>query len=109
MKTSTEKDAFLVDSIKKATRIKNVKLLKTVELKDHATLAIVKIANETTAFVVYYDNTVFGLDDWQSSYPKNAEEVAEYDSWMLYSREGNQKAVLFDELPRQLVEHVEYE
>ena len=104
-----EMKSFCKDSIEFATRIKNVNVISCIALKDDAYLAITKIAGETTAFVVYIDNTVFSLDDCQSSYPTNEKEISEYDNWLLCSREGNQKAILFNGLPRQLVDHVEYE
>ena len=104
-----EMKLFCKDSIEFATRIKNVDVINCIALKDGAYLAITKKAGETTAFVVYIDNTVFGLNDWQSSYPTNEKEIAEYDNWLLCSRGGSQRAVLFNGLPRQLVDHVEYE
>ncbi|MCH3994843.1 MAG: hypothetical protein LKE54_07320 [Prevotella sp.] len=100
--------SFCEYSIEFATKIKNAKVISCVALKDDAYLAITKIAGETTAFVVYVDNTVFSLSDWRESYPTNEKEISEYSNWLLCSREGDQKAVLSNGLPRQLVELSEY-
>ena len=50
-----------------------------------------------TAFVIYKDNTVLTLWDWQSGYPQSTNEIENYE-WHLDLQEH--RAIMFNGLPR---------
>lgn len=64
-------------------------------------LASNKDYNVTTSFVAYEDGTCFFLSDWQSSYPTNEEEIADYNNWVTIDWE--RLPLIFNGLPRILI------
>lgn len=53
-----------------------------------------------TSFVCYEDGTAYFLNDWQGNYPKNEEEIAEYNNWVTI--DWKESPIIFNGLPRVL-------
>lgn len=68
--------------------------------EDGAYLVIASSENCKTSFVCYEDGTAYFLNDWQGCYPKNENEIAEYNNWVTIN--WKETPVIFNGLPRVL-------
>lgn len=53
-----------------------------------------------TSFVCYEDGSAYFLDDWQSCYPNNEDEIRDYRNWVTI--DWKPSPIIFNGLPRVL-------
>ena len=90
--------------------ISDVSIVREEELREHVMMYFCDVICEkekdgyvpsfqALPILVYPDETVFTLWDWQGAYPKNGSEVADFD-WQLETT--GTKAIILYGLPRVL-------